>query len=227
MSILTIDWGGVSTNALAAVDPAEADAPYFTVAWVPKRGGMPLAFLEADLAVGTGIDAPGPPIVDVPPEQPTPSGGGDGSTAASGSAASGDDATPTPTVPADPATTAPAQVRPHAAPAIAVARRRSAAVFLDAGLSVRIALAEPAKVEALLAIPRSKGKRRVEITRTTTRKLEAGRTTLVLKPNAAGRKALKGHQLSTQLELTITYADGQTATVKRTVLFTPPPKRKS
>jgi hypothetical protein len=97
MGELTIEWGGLHNNALAAENPLETEltpsstwltaytpatgwgvttgadnvAAYATVTWQPRRGTTPLPFRAGDLAVAPGVNDPDPEPEDPGTTTPT------------------------------------------------------------------------------------------------------------------------------------------------------------
>jgi hypothetical protein len=235
MSILTIPWSTLSTNALASADTVDTDAPFMTVGWVPKQGGMPLPYLDEDRAVTAGADVPSDPGTPTPvvvfPAATADAGDAGDASGASTEAPSGDAAPPA----SAPVAPVPGQVRPADAPVVTIAKRRNRKLYVADGIQLKLDLDQTARIEAVLVAStrhrehgKLTGSARVEISGTVARTLKAGRTVLVLKPSAAGRRALKAlDRLTAKLELDVVYADGSRVRVTRTILLTPPPKKKS
>ncbi|HEY0277179.1 MAG TPA: hypothetical protein VGC32_02810 [Solirubrobacterales bacterium] len=243
MSILTIEWGTLHSSPLASSEPLETElmptsayltpytplatwgpvatspenvAAFMTVTWQPRRGTTDIPFVAEDMTI------PSAPEEETGGGEP---GSGGGSSSSSGSTAESGSGTGTTVIGP---TGGAAQVRAPAAH-LATVKKVKAASFLKTGLKVDLNLPEAARVEARL-IHRErrkvKGKEKavdIRISNLAKVRKGAGRSTITLHPDAAGRRLLQGADVAVRvrLEVKVTFAAGTKRRLVRTITLAP------
>jgi hypothetical protein len=204
----TVGWTAPATVGLQPIHAGMEEQAFFTVGWTAKRSATYYPYDASVLAVPPGA---GPDGTVLPPSWTGDSGSsGDAATSgsdASGSADAGSDARPNPPAPSP-------VVRPHAAK-LYVVQRRDPGAFRKAGLALKVQVDAAAEVDVSFV---AFGHRRIAYGKS--RKLKAGTTRISLRASDYGKATSRVHRaIHGTLKVAITFADGQKATLTRTVLL--------
>lgn len=245
MSILTIEWGTLHSSPLASAEPLETElmptsayltaytplaawgpvatsaenvAAFMTVTWQPRRGTTDLPFDATDMTI------PSAPAEEPTGGEETSTGGGETGITTTPTEAAGTGTDATVSTPG----TGSATVKPPAAH-LATAAKIAATGFFAKGLEVKLNLPEAARVEAFLVYRerrRVKGKEKVvdvRVSKPTKVRKGAGKDTITIHPDAAGKRLLKGMDAAVKLrlEVKVAFAGGVKRRLTRTITLAP------